>query len=303
MPYKHHMPEITPHLWFDKEAKNTVGFYVSVFPDSKITHTAALHNVPTPTGECDLLSFELSGQPFMAINAGPLFKFNPSISFLVVQKTTKDVDELWAKLSKGGSVLMELGEYPFSKKFGWTSDRYGLSWQVMLDDGHYPFQRLITPTLMFVGNVAGRAEEAMKFYASIFPESKVGDIARYPAGMEPEKEGTVKHGSVFLTGQEIFAMDSAREHKFSFNEAISLLIPCEDQKEIDFYWDKLSADPKSEQCGWLKDKFGVSWQVWPTIMGEMMKNGTREQLDRVTQAFLPMRKFDLAALRKAYEGQ
>jgi predicted 3-demethylubiquinone-9 3-methyltransferase (glyoxalase superfamily) len=97
-------------------------------------------------------------------------------------------------------------------------------------------------------------------------------------------------------------MDSAREHKFSFNEAISLLIPCEDQKEIEFYWDKLSADPKSEQCGWLKDKFGVSWQVWPTIMGEMMKNGTREQIDRVTQAFLPMRKFDLAALRKAYEG-
>jgi predicted 3-demethylubiquinone-9 3-methyltransferase (glyoxalase superfamily) len=280
-----------------------VDFYVSVFSDSKITHTAVLHNVPTPTGDCDLLSFELSGQPFMAINAGPLFKFNPSISFLVVQKTTKDVDELWAKLSKGGNVLMELGEYPFSKKFGWTNDRYGLSWQVMFDDGHYPFQRLITPTLMFVGDVAGRAEEAMKFYASIFPESKVGDIARYPAGMEPEKPGTVKHGSVFLAGQEFFAMDGAREHKCAFNEAISFLIPCEDRKEIDFYWDKLSADPKSEQCGWLKDKFGLSWQVWPTLMGEMMKNGTREQIDRVTQAFLPMRKFDLAALRKAYEGQ
>jgi predicted 3-demethylubiquinone-9 3-methyltransferase (glyoxalase superfamily) len=190
MPYKHHMPEITPHLWFDKEAKNAVDFYVSVFPDSKVTQTSVLHNIPTPTGDYDLLSFELAGQPFMAINAGPLFKFNPSISFLVVQKTTKDVDELWAKLSKDGSVLMELGEYPFSKRFGWTSDRFGLSWQVMYDDGHYPFQRLITPSLMFVGNVAGRAEEAMKFYASIFPESKVGDISRYPAGMEPEKEST-----------------------------------------------------------------------------------------------------------------
>ena len=180
-----------------------------------------LHNVPTPTGECDLLSFELAGQKFMAINAGPLFKFNPSISFLVVRKTPKDVDELWAKLSEGGSVLMALGEYPFSKRFGWTSDRYGLLWQVMFDDGRYPFQRLITPSLMFVGDVADRAEEAMKFYASIFPESKLGDISRYPAAMEPEKEGTVKHGSVFLAGQEFFAMDSARQHKFAFNEAIS----------------------------------------------------------------------------------
>ena len=295
------MPQITPHLWFDKDAKNAVDFYASVFPNSKINHTAVLNNLPTPTGECDILSFELAGQPFMAINAGPLFKFNPSISFLVVQKTREAVDELWAKLSTGGSVLMELGEYPFSKRFGWASDGYGLSWQIMFDDSGYPFQRLVTPSLMFVGDVAGRAEEAMTFYASIFPESEVGTISRYPAGMEPEREGTVKHGSVFLAGQEFFAMDSAGPHKFAFNEAISFLIPCEDQKEIDFYWDKLAADPKSEQCGWLKDKYGVSWQVWPTIMGEIMRKGTREQIDRVTKAFLPMKKFDLAALRKAYD--
>jgi predicted 3-demethylubiquinone-9 3-methyltransferase (glyoxalase superfamily) len=300
---KHPMQQITPHLWFDKNAKDAVDFYVSVFPDSKVSYTSVIHNVPTPTGECDILSFELAGQPFMAINAGPLFKFNPSISFLVVQKTEKDVDALWAKLSEGGSVLMELGEYPFSKRFGWTADKYGLTWQVMFDDSGYHFQRPITPSLMFVGGVAGRAEEAMTFYASIFPDGKVGTISRYAAGMEPEKEGTVKHGSVFLAGQEFFAMDSAGPHEFAFNEAISLLIPCEDQKEIDFYWGKLSADPNFEQCGWLKDKFGVSWQVWPIIMGEMMKNGTREQIDRVTQAFLPMKKFDLAALRKAYEGK
>jgi predicted 3-demethylubiquinone-9 3-methyltransferase (glyoxalase superfamily) len=98
-------------------------------------------------------------------------------------------------------------------------------------------------------------------------------------------------------------MDSARDHHFAFNEAISFLVPCETQAEIDYYWEKLSADPKAEQCGWLKDKFGLSWQIWPTAIGEMMKNGTREQIDRITQAFLPMKKFDLATLQRAYAGK
>jgi len=105
-----------------------------------------------------------------------------------------------------------------------------------------------------------------------------------------------------LAGMEFGAMDSARDHHFAFNEAISFLMPCETQAEIDYYWEKLSADPQAEQCGWLKDQFGLSWQVWPTAIGEMMKNGTREQIDRITQAFLPMKKFDLATLQKAYEG-
>jgi len=98
-------------------------------------------------------------------------------------------------------------------------------------------------------------------------------------------------------------MDSAHEHKFSFNEAISFIIPCETQDEIDYYWGKLSAVPEAEQCGWLKDKYGLPWQVWPIVIGEMMKNGTREQIDRVTQAFLPMKKFDIAALKRAYTGE
>jgi len=99
------------------------------------------------------------------------------------------------------------------------------------------------------------------------------------------------------------AMDSAREHNFAFNEALSLMVYCEDQPEIDYYWQKLSAVPEAEQCGWLKDKYGVSWQVVPTAMEEMMRAGTPEQVARVTQAFLPMKKFDLAVLRKAYEGK
>lgn len=150
--------KITPHLWFDKEAKKASEFYVSIFPNSKITTITTLHNVPS--GDCDVVSFELSGQPFMAISAGPMFKFN---------------------------------------------------------------------------------------------------------------------------------------------EAISLLVPCETQEEIDYFWKKLSADPNAEQCGWLKDKFGLSWQIWPTALGEMMKNGTQKQIDCVTQIFLQMKKFDIEKLKQTYK--
>jgi predicted 3-demethylubiquinone-9 3-methyltransferase (glyoxalase superfamily) len=153
--------KITPHMWFDKDAKKAAEYYVSVFPNSEITNVTMLHKVPTHSGDSDIVSFKLNGQPFMAISAGPLFKFN---------------------------------------------------------------------------------------------------------------------------------------------EAISFVVPCESQEEIDYYWEKLSADPESEQCGWCKDKFGVSWQVSPAVIGEMIKNGTREQIDRLTQAFLPMKKYDIKKLKAAYEG-
>ncbi|MBI4225647.1 VOC family protein, partial [Candidatus Roizmanbacteria bacterium] len=98
------------------------------------------------------------------------------------------------------------------------------------------------------------------------------------------------------------AMDSAYEHKFSFNEAISFIVNCETQKEIDYFWNKLSAVPESEQCGWLKDKYGVSWQIVPKVMDEMMRKGKRNQIDRLTQAFLPMKKLNISNLKKAYRG-
>lgn len=153
------MQRITPHLWFATQAKEAAEYYVSVFPNSRITSATVLHD--TPSGDCDVMTFELNGQPFMAISAGPLFKFN---------------------------------------------------------------------------------------------------------------------------------------------EAISFIVPCETQEEIDYFWNKLSAVPEAEQCGWCKDKFGVSWQITPVAMEKMMREGTPEQIQRVTKAFLAMKKFDIAALEKAAQG-
>ena len=153
------MKPITPHLWFDKEAREAAEFYCSVFPNSRITNVTTLRD--TPTGDCDVVSFELNGQPYMAISAGPLFKFNESISFMV---------------------------------------------------------------------------------------------------------------------------------------------NCDTQAEIDNYWKKLSAVPAAEQCGWLKDRYGLSWQIVPSALGEMLEKGTPDQIGRVTQAFLKMKKFDVETLRRAYEA-
>jgi predicted 3-demethylubiquinone-9 3-methyltransferase (glyoxalase superfamily) len=304
---KTHAQKISPHLWFDKEAKEAAEFYCSVFPDSKITNIAMLHD--TPSGDCDVVSFELWGYSFMAISAGPLFKFNPSISFFVNFDPSRDkdarqrIDAMWAKLSAGGTVLMPLDKYPFSERYGWIADKYGVSWQLILTDPEGEERPPIIPSLLFVGDVCGQAEEATDFYLSVFKDSKRGTIARYPEGMAPDKEGTMMFTDFQLLGQWFAAMDSAQEHHFTFNEAVSLMVTCDTQDEIDDYWEKLSAVPEAEQCGWLKDKYGVSWQIVPTALDDMMGKGTPEQINRVTQAFLKMKKFDIESLKQAYEQE
>ncbi len=298
--------KIIPHLWFDKEAGEAANFYTSIFPDSKIINSATVYD--TPSGDSDIVTFNLSGYSFMAINGGPHFKFNPSISFFVNFDPSRDenakehLDQLWDKLSEGGTPLMPLQEYPFSKRYGWIQDKYGLTWQLMLTNPDGEERPFIVPSLMYVQEMCGKAEEATDFYLSVFNDSKRGALAHYPKGMEPDKEGTVMFTDFKLENEWFAAMDSAQAHPFQFNEAISLLVKCNNQEEIDYYWEKLSADPKAEQCGWLKDKYGVSWQIWPAVIGEMMANGTREQMERVTKAFLQMKKFDISALEAAYRG-
>ncbi|MCA9947436.1 MAG: VOC family protein [Anaerolineales bacterium] len=300
-----HEQKIVPHLWFEKGAKEAAEFYATVFPHSKVNSVTTLYD--TPSGDVDTVSFELWGQQFMAIGAGPLFKFNPSISFFVnfdpsrEENASQMLDAMWEKLSEGGKALMPLDKYPFSERYGWIEDRYGLTWQLILTNPEGEPRPPIVPSFLFVGDVCGQAEEAINTYLSIFENAKQGMMARYPEGMEPDKAGTVMFADFMLENQWFVAMDSAHEHQFNFNEAISLMVYCDTQAEIDAYWEKLSAVPEAEQCGWLKDKFGVSWQIVPTEMDEMMSKGTPEQMQRVTEAFLAMKKFDIATLKQAYE--
>jgi len=289
--------KITPCLWFEKDAGEICKFYTSIFEDSEVKNIRTLRN--TPSGTVEVGTMRLRDLEFSLLVAGPFFKFTPAVSFLIACETKDEVEALWAKLTEGGKPLMELGEYPFSEKYGWTEDKYGLSWQLMSVGGR-PIEQKITPMLMFVGKQCGKAEDAMKFYTTVFNPSRIDGIVRYGDGELPDKPGTVKHAAFALAGQRFTAMDSAYAHAFTFNEAISLMVHCGTQEEIDYYWGKLSADPAAEQCGWLKDKYGLSWQIFPTVLGEMLKD--KEKSARVTAAFLKMKKFDMEALKQAYEG-
>jgi predicted 3-demethylubiquinone-9 3-methyltransferase (glyoxalase superfamily) len=294
------MQKIVPHLWFDRRARDAVTLYMSAFGNSEIVSSGALSD--TPSGTVEIVVLDLAGQQFQLLFAGSEFKFTPAISFLAACTTEQETELLWQRLSDGGQVLMPFSAYPFSKRYGWTQDRYGLSWQVMWVTGRDIKQR-ITPFLMFTGGNVGKAEEAMRFYTSLFPDSRIGDIARYGADRQPDKQDTVMFGRFTLAGQQFAAMDSAHPHGFAFNEAISFMVSCENQAEIDGYWNGLAVDPDAGQCGWLKDRYGLSWQIVPAAMREMMSRGSREQIARVTNAFLQMKKFDLATLERAYDGR
>jgi predicted 3-demethylubiquinone-9 3-methyltransferase (glyoxalase superfamily) len=290
------MQKIIPHLWFDHEAQQAVEFYLSAFgEESKITGRTILPN--TPSGDTEVLSFLLAGYEFMAINAGPLVQFNPSISFHVYGRTREEVDLLWNRLGEGGTPLMNLDSYPFNERFGWLQDRYGLSWQIMLNK-EADIQKIV-PALMFTGDMYGKAEEAIRFYVSIFGNTRIHNITRYQRGEDPDVEGAVKQSTFELEGQTFVAMESAYEHGFSFNESISLMVYCENQEEIDYYWDRLSAVPEAEECGWLKDQYGLSWQIVPRQMNDLMYSSDEEKRNQLVQGMLKMKKWDITKLENA----
>lgn len=255
-------------------------------------------------GSLMTVDFIVADHDFVALNGGPVFSFTPTISFLVNYDPSRDdkaaehLDEAWSKLLEGGTVMMPLQEYSFSKHYGWIQDEYGVSWQLMLTNPEGEPRPMITPSLMFTEAMCGKAEEAGDFYVSVFKNAKRGMVAHYPAGMEPDTENETMFSEFMLENQWFAAMDSAREHS-QFNEAISFVVNCADQAEVDYYWEKLSAVPEAEQCGWLKDKYGVSWQIVPTEFLNMLAGDDKEKSARVMEAMLKMKKLDLAALKAA----
>jgi predicted 3-demethylubiquinone-9 3-methyltransferase (glyoxalase superfamily) len=300
------MLPIKPHLWFDQEAKQAAEFYATLMPDSAVNY---VNHFPMPGGECEVVEFIVAGQPFLGISAGHKLGINPSISFMINFDPSRDpdaekhIDEVWSKLIGDGKVLMPLDSYPFSERYGWVADKYGVSWQLILTNPSGEERPVIVPSLLFTEPVAGKADEAIDFYCSVFKDSKRGNTAPRTEDMGPDKAGTLMYADFYIDKTWLAAMDSAHPHGFGFNDAVSLLIPCETQEEIDYYWSALSADGEAGQCGWLKDKYGVSWQVASTVMFNALKNGSPEQIARVTQVFMTMKKVDIETLQRAYDGK
>ena len=291
------MQKITPFLWFDGQAVEASRFYASQFQDSKIKGQAKVDEVPAgPVSTVMTVAFQLCDREMVALNGGPMFKFTEAISFFVMCESPQQMDVLWKSLGNGGSVLMPLQKYPFAEYYGWLKDQWGVSWQLILSKE----KQKMSPCLLFVGSRFGQAEEAMNLYVSLFPDSGIKEINRYANG-EPA-EGKVAHAKFQLAGEQFVAMESNGPHQFDFNEAFSFVVNCETQQEVDFYWEKLSVGGKTSRCGWLKDKFGVSWQVVPTSLGTMMQDKDPAKSKRVMSALLKMDKLDIAVLKRAYDA-
>ena len=297
--------KITPCIWLDDQAEQAVAFYVRVFPTGRIVATSRYpesRDNPSgrPRGSVLTVEFEVAGQRFTALNGGPIVTLNPSISFFVHVDTAADAERLYSALADGGEALMPLGTYPWSERYGWVKDRFGVSWQVIA--GRRPQGgATIAPCLMFNGAQHGRAAEAMRFYTGIFPGGRIDSAEHYVAGEGPQ--GDMKHGRFVVAGQDMVAMDSHIDHGFTFNEALSLQVMCDDQQELDRYWGALAEGGEHGPCGWLKDRFGLFWQVVPTAIAEWMASTDTVARDRAFEAMLEMKKLDIAALERAFEGR
>lgn len=296
---------IVPCIWLDDQAEQAAALYARAFPGSRVTATSrypekADNPGGRPRGSLLTVEVTIEGQPFTLLNGGPMFRPNPSISFFVRVDTPAEADRRFGLLGEGGEPLMPLGSYPWSDRYGWVKDRFGVSWQVIAGR-RPPGGSAISPCLMFSGPQHGRAEAAMRHYAAIFQDGRIAEVARYAAGEGPE--GTVKHGRFWLAGQELVAMDSHVSHGITFDEGLSLQVMCRDQAELDRHWEALAQGGAHGPCGWLKDRFGLSWQVVPAAISTWLGGTDPAARDRCFDAMLQMKKLDIATLERAYRGR
>ncbi|MGO1399357.1 MAG: VOC family protein [Brevibacterium yomogidense] len=305
------MDPIVPNIWHDRTAVEASAFYTSAFREARET---ARSHYPTEglqdfqksfAGEVVTIDLEIHGRPLALINADDTFRPNPSAGFMlhfspqIADDPHAYLDEVHDRLAVGATTLMPLDEYPFSARYAWIEDRYGVSWQLFLTEQDAPARPFLVPALMFCGTAQNRAAEAVAAYTSLYPGSEVGTVATYPEQTGPAAAGSTMYSDFRLgpgsddprADEWLTAMDSGVEQPFTFTEGFSLMVRADGQDDLDRLWSVLSTDPSAEQCGWCRDEFGVSWQVVPRDLEDLMaRPGAYARL-------MEMKKIDIAALR------
>ncbi len=296
------MTALSVNLWFAEHGLLAAEHYCAIIPGAEFLHHRTLHG--TPGGSADVTTIAIPGIGLQCLTAQPGFPLNPAITLSARCRSRQGALALWQAISSDGVEMMPFQEYPFSPLFGWCTDRFGVSWQVQFEPNATTDVEVV-PVLMFVGSRLGLAEQAARHYCRSIPDSNYSteDITLYGVEAPFQQQGMVMLGECVIAGSRVAFMDSPGPHDFTFNEGTSLVVTVAGQQEIDMIWTALSAVPEAEQCGWLKDAFGVSWQIVPTDMDRIMRTADDEALARVVDCFLPMRKFDVAALRAAERGE
>ena len=270
--------KVTPNIWFNRNAAEAGEFYSSALP---WTTSRVVMRYPDEVpefqkgleGEALVVKIDVAGFGITFINSDDTFTPTPAISFILnfdpllfdgsEDAARAQLQKTWDALIDGGAVLMPLGEYPFSPQYGWVQDRYGVSWQLMLTNPEGDPRPFVIPQLLFANDVEGRAREAAELYTSLLDDAGFGTVI-------PRPTGGVMFGEFHVGEQWFSMMDSDVKHEFGFTPGVSLEVSCGDQAEIDRLWEALSAVPEAEQCGWLVDRFGVSWQIVPENMDELL---------------------------------
>ncbi len=293
------MQRIVPNIWCQGNANDVGSYYAATLPDTSMEVVASY-----PTENLPDFQRDLAGQPLVVdvtvggyrirlINAGGEYRPTPAISFILSMdpsahggedETRAAMGRMWDALADGGEVRMPLDAYPHSALYGWVEDRYGVNWQLMLADPAGDPRPLVIPQFLFTG-AAVQAQQAIELYTGLLPDSAPGMAVPLPGD-----GGGVMFAEFTLAGQWFSAMDGGTIHDFTFSPGLSLEVDCTDQNQIDTLWEALSAVPEAEQCGWLVDRFGVSWQIVPENMGELV------QQPGAYQRMLAMKKIIIADL-------
>jgi predicted 3-demethylubiquinone-9 3-methyltransferase (glyoxalase superfamily) len=282
-------------LWFDDQAEEAAKFYTQLFGGrvGRVAHYtgSSAQAAQRPVGSVMTADFTIANLKVLGLNGGPLFKFSPAFSFFVSCSSLEEMKSLWSQLSAGGTPRMALDKYPWSEAYGWTSDKFGVEWQLILA----PNSKKVAPSFLFTDTLYGKGQEAIDFYTSIFPNSKIETNVQDP------KTGALMHCAFTLNDQSFKLMEGEGKHGHSFNESMSIVVSCDTQDEIDTYWSRLTAEGGMPiQCGWLKDKFGVSWQVVPSNIEKYASDPAK--FEKVMAAVMKMVKLDMAAIDRAANG-
>ncbi len=290
-------------LWFENQAEKAVEYYIELFPNSKIgfkTYQSSKDYQHIHNHEKELLTIEfwLDGFHFIALNGGPKYSVNPSVSFYAAYENEFFIDEIWAKLADQGTVLLPFENHELSSKYGKLIDRFDVTWHFALAERKDIREDRITPYLTFINQQHGKASEAVDYYVSIFKNAARNESIYYTENDSPEISGNARNIHFTLENQHFMAMDSSIFHLYDFCEAVSFIIFCDNQEEIDYYQDKLCEGGEAQTGGWLKDRYGLSWQVIPKMFFEILYLQNPVLSQEILKAVMNMKKFSLTELTR-----
>jgi predicted 3-demethylubiquinone-9 3-methyltransferase (glyoxalase superfamily) len=272
--------KITSCIWFNGNAGEAADFYIDVFKHGEKTNQ-----------DLPIVSLNVFSTDLLFLNGGPSYAPTPAFSFFLYCGSHEEAERIFNLLAIGGNIMIPMGSYEWAEKYGWVTDKYGISWQIDGDD--IRVEEKICPALLFVNEKSNRVKEAREFYLSVFGTSQM--LMEMPAdvhhGLEP---GSLLFTQIKLMQSVVNLMAGPGNHDFDFTSGNSFVVSCDTQEEIDYYWNQLGYDGRYDMCGWLTDKFGVSWQIVPRELSVWLSDSVHGK--SATERMLKMKKLIISDL-------